>query len=73
MGTCGWMAETLCWASKTVTTLLISYTPRYNKKLKSNKNKNGAKQKNLNITNMMTKVFVVVCFSAYCLIGSILQ
>ena len=34
--------------------LLISYTPRYNKKLKPNKNRNGATQKNISITNTMT-------------------
>ena len=73
MGTRVWVAETLWCASKTVTRLLISYTPRYNKKLKPNKNRNGATRKNISITNTMTKVFVVVCLFESCLMGSILQ
>ena len=29
MGTCTWMAKSLCYSSETITTLLISYTPIY--------------------------------------------
>ena len=36
MDTCTGTAETLCCALETITTLLISYTPMQNKKLKKN-------------------------------------
>ena len=37
MDTCICMAESLCYSRKTVTTLLIGYTPIQNKKLKKKK------------------------------------
>ena len=39
MDTCICMAESLCYSRKTVTTLLIGYTPIQNKKLKKKKKK----------------------------------
>ena len=43
--TCICMTESLCCQPETITTLLISYTPIYNKKLKKKENKRTLCQK----------------------------